>query len=56
MAFREYLRMRQADLYCDGNFRLLAQWVKFINVLGLEGGFFCGGEGEIFVFQPHDYV
>jgi hypothetical protein len=39
MAFRQYLRMRQSVLYRDGNFILLAQWGKFINVLGLgEGG------------------
>jgi hypothetical protein len=35
MAFREYLRMRQSVLYRDRNFRLLVQWDKFINVLGL---------------------
>jgi len=37
MAFREYVRMRQSDLYRDGNFRLLAQWGRFITVLGLGG-------------------
>ena len=37
MAFREYLRMRRSDLYGDGNFRLLAQWGKFINVIVFGG-------------------
>jgi hypothetical protein len=38
MAFREYLRIRQSDLYRDGNFGLLAQWGRFIDVLVLGRG------------------
>ena len=35
VAFREYLLMRQSDLYRYGNFKLVANWGKCINVLGV---------------------
>ena len=47
VAFREYLLMRQSDLYRYGNFKLVANWGKCINVLGV------GGCCLIFVLRSH---
>jgi hypothetical protein len=47
VAFGGYLGMRRSDLYRCGNFKLLANWVKCINVLGRA---LCCA---IIVLQPH---